>query len=413
MSDGKRLIHARYDEVYKWEGNSDVCYFRQGDRGWYENSNGEKILTEYRRIDGKDDAEPYYVYEKQHSPVVILMEPAGEIRDGRTCFVDGEWVRLDRLKVDEIRDILSHPGDIVKINDEDIEEFYSPFTYIYSAYRVKSSECTPVADCMEQLKRMMCFESSWNYLLIVSVAPGTDVESLDLSEIAIRCGGLVSDYSTMRFKVGVRLDPNLVYGEISIFCLLFFTDRWPLPEESELYNAVESYDKNRVLDARAKLLAKVRELEKDNDALAIAWLLKEVECLGEIPVCPPTEKSEAEIRDFCDFLKNNGASLKKTIHRACGKLAWKRDITLADIKAMSTVVIWAVKNGTDINRIEDGATGLDVLNVHIDFLSENNQNASAMELELLKQFRDLIVRLGGMTAEKCLPQNIRRIRYGN
>ena len=394
-------IPQEYDEVFSWGENSDVFYLRKGDKGKYVNHLGEAILTEYRIFDGIDNSEPYFIYEKQHSPVVIVMELAGSTRDGRTCYANGEWVRLDRLLKTEVRSILASDNDIVRIPDSVIDNFYSPFTYIYSAYRAKSRKKKPMADCIGQLSRMGCFESSWHYYLVIEVGEGTQWEELDFGEIEEFFGGLRNKTETLYYSIGIRVNSSLEKNQVELFCLLSFTDRWPLKEEMAFWDAKKTFDIHTVQNAFYAMLAAAETLDKD--ANLIQALKKELSCWGEIPVDIPDEVEIDSVVSFCEFLKCHGASVETAIFDVCQHLCWqlafyKQNLSKMQMDGFIALMEWATRNGASPNSIRDGETGLDLINASL----ASNDKGNPSCLEQLRAIRDYVKHLGGKSAEDVL-----------
>lgn len=406
LNDGRAEIPPMYDEILPWssmtEAEADVYYVRQGNKGWYVNHLGVRILTAYRRFDGRDDIEPYYVDERESPDVLMLMELAGDRRDAQTCFVFGEWVRLDRLRRDEIRGILSRPDDLRRIPDGDVEKFYSPFTYIYSAYKATSRAEQPIADCIDQFRRMECFESTGRVYLVLSVGRGTEVDSLDTEEIDLFFSGMRSESESRVYSLGIRVDETLTCGEVSMFCLFSFSDYWPMKEESKFDNSLKSFDKDKVLETHELLMNAIADVGKAKGKNVEMALRRSAETWGEIPADCPDGKTTAEIEDFCDFLLSKGASIKSLVCRACWDLPFGRSLTQSQIEGRATLLRWAVRNGADINHIEHGMTGLDHL---LRALSDANEKDEPKELhrrEHLLLLRDCMIELGGKTSREVL-----------
>lgn len=401
LDDGRIRIPAEFDEVFSWGKNSDVYYLRKGTKGRYINHLGEDILTEFRHFDGIEESEPYYIYEKQNSPVVIVMELAGDRRDSQTCYAAGEWVRLDRCRKEDVRQILSHEDDIVRIGDDMIHNFYSPFTYIYSAYKASSRSNTPISDCLGQFRRMKCFESSWFYYFVVEVGAGTDLPSIDFDEMGVFLGGVRKDTQTRNYTAGVRIDDSLAAGEVRLFCLLSFTDRWPIKAEFAFWNAIDTFDVEVVQNAYAGLHKAIDELEVvegSDDGLLKSEMRREIKNWPGIPVSVPDGMPGEKIVSFCEFLKSKGSSTKSVVYNVCDHLAFNQDLTDSQIEGIMTLVDWAVKDGADANFIRNGETGLDCIDR---FLADSGGNKPRYK-EQLRKIRDCVVRHGGKSSEEVL-----------
>ena len=400
LDDGRIRIPPEYDEVFPWGKKSDVYYLRKGDKGMYINHSGERILTEFARFTGIDDIEPYYVYEKQNSPVVIVMELAGDRRDGQTCLVEGEWVRLERHLKTEMRSILSQPADIKSIPEDSIEDFYSPFTYIYSAYLAHSKARRPIADCIEQLRRMGCFESTWFYHLVVSVGEGTDLASIDLDEIDLFFGGLRKNTRTRAYAVGVRMTQDLKKDEVQVFCLLSFTDRWPSKEEYAFWGVSECFDMVAAENTHAAWLESIDALkapENVKDAMR-----KDANHWPSVSVEVPDGIDEVSIVAFCDFLKSRGSDYRAVVYDGCDHFRFNDELTDSQVDGVETVIRWAVRNGADPSFVRDGESGLDVIEGFI----KCDVKKSERYTKQLHRIRDLVLSLGGKSAEAVLQERL-------
>ena len=329
------------------------------------------------------------------------MELAGNTRDGRTWYANGEWVRLDRLLKTEVRSILASDNDIIRIPDSAIDNFFSPFTYIYSAYRTRSRKRRPLADFIEQLNRMGCFESSWHYDLVIEVGEGTPLGNLDFEEIEEFFGDLREDTETQSYATCLRLNSSLEKNQVELFCLLSFMDRWPLKEETEFWNAKNSFDICSVQNAFTAMMDAAEKLDKNADL--IQALKKDLANWGDMPVDLPDGVSIDSAISFCDYLKSHGASVETTIYdicqHLCGKLVFsKQNLSKLQMDGFIAIMEWAVKNGSSPNSIQDGATGLDLINTTL----ASNANGNPSCLKQLRAIRDYVKRLGGKSAEEVL-----------
>jgi hypothetical protein len=317
---------------------------------------------------------------------------------------------LKRIHKNDIRAILQQPNDIRKIPEEHIQTFYSPFTYIYSAYLAESSLVNPVADCIHQLHRMGCFESSWYYHLVLVVGEGTSLNEIDGEEIGIHFEGIKTyhgertsyyDDCTKAFTLAIRTSTALKKNSVQLFCLCSFKDRCPLQAEFNFSRAITSFDKTLVNNAYLALLKSIDEVKYDTEArtkILQAEIRRDVANWGTIPVCIPEGMTAENIILFAEFMKGNGASPLPIFWDCCVHLHQHSDNPLSDaqIDGMITLMEWAVQQGADPSFVKNTQSPLDLARAIAD---EYQTSVTAMQL---KRIENVILKYGGKTAEEVL-----------
>lgn len=410
--DGRADIPAEYDEIRSWGKDADVYYLRKGSESRYVNHLGEIILAEYRRFDGCDESEPYYLDERKGAKVVISMALAGRRRDAQTCFARGEWVRLDRIRKRDIRHVLSRKGDLRQIPQNEIDAFYFPFVERYSAYTVSSGAKRPVSACLCQLERMiggLGFDPDWKYYFILSVASRMDVKALDTEEIELFMGGMREDAWTRSYSLGVRIDKTLRKGEVRLFCLRYYEDHllyWNLEVELEFEAALKTFDESVVMQAYEKLESEFLSVEKRHGRRMRAALEAYHADELRVPSHVPKGKNCREIIDFCEFMVSKGASIAYIVQDVCYEFEKDHDFDESQIDGLLALLRWAVSRGVDVNRIHNGETGLDFLNrklafpeIWCDWRLGPRDEISTRQIE---RIRNCILSLGGKTREEVL-----------
>ena len=218
-SDGSVSFPAEYDEIYDWGEDCDVVYTRIGKEFHYYNHKHEEILTEYDRIpDDKQPLVPYFLGEDPHRYVLVCVEPISEPTCGRDCFAYNQWVRLSLIPQSQIIGLFTG-CKLIKNSNSDLGQFKSPDTYLYSARTCMSSGENPVSECIERLKTLGCYESSWQYLLKISCNRNTQIRSDDL------CNA-INFYKRLKKCIGYYIvtayDDSLKDGEVRAFQVHYY-----------------------------------------------------------------------------------------------------------------------------------------------------------------------------------------------
>lgn len=326
--DGTILFPAIYDRIYRWSEDSDVFYTRIGDEFHYYNSNHEEILTTYRKFDGVDDkSNPYYIGEEQSRETLVTMQLTDDLSDPQSCVCFGQKVKLDRLLKSEVIDIIKNHCEVWNKGIAFIDEFNSEFTYIYSAYYAQSKSVTPIEDCLSQFEKMECFVSSWHFMVKVLTNSNTAIPKTEMSKLVWYFQdkneeGTPFDFHTeltpMDF-VTIGYDDTLKAGEVKMFIVRFFADRWP-NELDNIYNdafsgSVENY--NEKIALLKQTLEEERETYKWDDYVYQSfynWFLNGSNSFDS-DYRYFDSKSEKPLLDY--LAKHEGYSAKHTVWKIC------------------------------------------------------------------------------------------------
>ena len=369
LKDGKVWFDALYDEIYEWGDGFDVVYTRIGTEPRYFTGDHRPVLTEWRTFPEfpEEEAEPYFVDEKQNTAVLVTMEPA-DAEDARTCRRNGRLYRLDRMLRRDVRPFIEARSAIRDIHPVDLSDFDSDFTYIYSAYSARATGPDAVVECLRSFRDMGCFNSSWRRLVLLSVSPKRtdrlDVTALFrvVDEEAVK--GRWWGYSfrpTGAFAAG--FDDALAPDEIRIFLVQYFSDHWPAECEFHLGEAIQTWN----LRALKRALDETDAFAEDasnfrSSAQQAAFRLQNEEPPDLHPIVPPG-RSWRSIRGFCQYMWNEGWEPDGLARDICS-VHWSRktDEETAAIRDNEVRLLkWALAHGDDPNFVRDGRSGLDDL----------------------------------------------------
>ena len=380
--DGNIFLPAVYDEIYDWGEDCDVIYTRMGNEFHYYNHNKEEILLKVDPI--PEDAypeRPYCLGEDQNREVLLCVEPADAKVGGDICFAYKQWVKLSRIPRKDIRAIFSS-CEIVPMPDHALHKFYDKDTYIYSARYCKASGEHAIMDCINVFKSLDAYESSWSYLVKISVNRNTAVNIRDLYG-AIKH---FEDYEEWcHYNISIGYDDTLSDGELSVFQVHYFWDDGGAFLYNDVYRDVlpeGSFDD--IVDA-------IRDSENREDLLDEAyWWIRYSENRGW-----------NETKKILDWLHSQGASnIRTLIDNAIETDIWESNKDVWAFKCK--IVHWAVVRGANVNYIKNGKTVLDKIQREIEEKEKyrNKYTEDIENIKCLKEFHEFLIEIGGVTAEE-------------
>lgn len=379
---GNIFLSAVYDEIDDWGEDCDVIYTRMGNEFHYYNHNKEEILLKVDPI--SEDAYPlcpYCLGEDQNREVLLCVEPAYAQVGDDICFAYNQWVKLSRIPRKDIKAIFSS-CEIVPMSERSLSKFYDKDTYIYSARYCKASGENAIMDCVKAIESLGAYNSSWFYLVKVSVNRNTVVNIEDLYG-AIRH---FEDYDDCcSYDVSIGYDDTLSDGELSVFQVHYFWDDGGAFLYNEIYqNILPEGSFDDVVEA-------VKHSENREDLLDEAyWWVR---------YCENREWSET--RKILDWLYSQGDSnVRSLLDNAIETDIWDSDENQWAFKR--NIVRWAVGRGANVNYIKNGKTILDKTRYEIE-RNEKWRNRDAEDIEnaeRLKEFLEFLVEIGGVTAKE-------------
>ena len=383
--DGSEYLPAAYDEIIDWGKGCDVIYVRKGKEFHYYNHNQEEILTEIEVI--PEDAYPecpYNLGEDQNRNVLVCVEPIEKKEGNRDCFAYNQWVRLSRIPCSKVREMFSN-CKVVPMSSDAINHFDEEDTYIYSARVCSANGKYPITKCIDKFKTLGCYDSSWEYLLKISINKNTTINPSDLYN------AIKHFESKGGCEIAVDYDGTLDDGVVRVFQIHFFWD-----DMGAFLN--DNFKQHVLPDCNVEVVQKELEqiplTEKRKYILEAFWWIV------------PTESTRSwfETRKVLEYLKSVGSSDFTTL--VCKSLEitpyYMEEITPVHWKTMKEIILWAISNGGQINSIHSGKTLYEGFLENLkEAKDETNQEAEFYESvkngELLAEW---LIEMGGTTAAK-------------
>lgn len=331
--DGSIFLPAIYDEIIDWGRDSDVVYVRSGKEYHYFNHNCEEILTDVRII--PEDAYPecpYNLGEDQNREVLVCVEPIKEREDNRSCFTYGQWCRLSRIPRKDIRAMFAD-CKILAVNEEIVRDFYSDFTYIYSARYMKSSS---LMGSVNRFKDLGCYDSSWSYLVKICVNHNTLIDPKDLYKAIQHFENL---YSMYHMSFAIDYDDSLCDGEISMFQVHYYREG-AYPNEY-IEDIISNGSLNDVMAGY-----------EGQEHKEVVW----DDAFYELEYSE--NRSWEETERVMDYLYSVGVTNVNIImrHHIYLNPFWIEEITPEKWEFKKNIITWAMKHGAQINIIKRGKT---------------------------------------------------------
>lgn len=388
---GTVVFEPVWDKITQWK-DADVVYARKGDEFHYFNTKGEQILTEVEPLNGVEETDmPYYTSEEQGRPAMMTFTLADGQVDNICCFMKGRWVRLGRILRSEAKEFLGE-GVILPFKKDAFEDLRSPFTYIYSAFEVTKEGQNDIQGCVEELRLMGCYDSSWNYLTSVFVSASASHIDRHPSAVFAAFEQYLSYEDMHRICVGV--DPELPDGAIRVRQVRYFKDRWPLPEELDYRESVVDGTCDEMTQKRGVALSKIRELSrKELKNAAVKDFMANSVFPGGMYRSKDWPDTVRKIRQLLSL----GYKLEDAIWRIADCLS--TDLLRAegalDFGCAETLIRWLKAEGAEINHVRHLSTPLDRLDNALEVLQEDA--VASKSLTSLQNLIDTVKELGGAT----------------
>ena len=367
-NDGSILLPAKYDEIIEWGKGSDVIYVREGKEFHYLNHNLEEILKSYRIIPEDEYPEyPYSLGEDQNREVLVCLEPAKKVFDDQTAFVCDQWCRLDRIPRAEIKSIFTN-CEIASMHKFGLDFFYSDFTYIYSSRKAYSTNQDPITTCVQKINTMGCYDSSWSYLLKITVNHNTRIHNDDLYGAIMH---YEDKYNTMRLNLAIGYDDTLNDGEVCVFMVYYYT---------EGYYPDDFMDETLSKGSLRQVEDGFNAHENKDHILSDAYLFVEYD----------ESRDWQETEKVLSYLKSIGCNNYNAIssHHIWMNPYWIGEISPAQWTFKRHIIEWAISNGANINLIKRGKTLYDNFMKDLSSAKECTTNDTEEAISSIKYAED-------------------------
>lgn len=235
---GEEIIPCIYDDVYRWR-DCDVISARIGNSHYYFDLKGLRILKSYKVEPRRPFDEPYYLGEQQRDTALVIKRYVESCFDDQCCICYGRPFRLDRIPKGEIEGDFRNHSERIEFDNDAFEIFNGPDAYIYSEYIVEGPS---LDSCIEDLKSMRCYKSSWYHIDKVLTNDCTLLSDIELAKLkdAACCKTWISDNGCIDYRMAYGIDNTMPDGIVKVKHIEFFAERrdwWndPKPRKASDY----------------------------------------------------------------------------------------------------------------------------------------------------------------------------------
>jgi len=412
--DGTILFPAIYDEIYKWQKDSDVFYTLIGKDFHYYNSNHEEILTTYKQFDGiNDELCPYYIYERQNHGVLVSMQLTDNLLDSQSCICFGQKVRLDRILKSDIDNIIKNNCEVWNKGQECLIDFDSYFTYIYSAYWAESDSKTPIQDCMNQFIKMNCYNTSWAFLVKIWINSQTKISTSELNKLVEHFQDLekcVFGICNPMSFVTIGYDDSLPEGKVKMFQVRYAYDRPPY-DYDDIYDDALSGDIDNYLIKKQLLIDTIKKDEAENisdkhfyQSIYNAFFFDN----GIGSDYRSFDKKDTKLFDY--LIEKEGFSVRNTAFRICQHLSVSTTcgITLRadEVQKAYQMIKWALGHNSSLLLVVKSHSSLDFIQESIKCVKKSREHGLKTMLKELEKIERLLIKHGALSAAKIRELNI-------
>ena len=380
--DGSIFLPPIYDEIDDWGEDCDVIYTRQGEDFHYYNRKKEEILTKVNPI--PEDAYPlcpYSLGEDQNREVLVCVEPADMQNGDDCCFAYNQWVRLSLIPRKDIRTIFSS-CEIVPMPDSALRKFYDKDTYIYSARYCKASGKNPIMKCIKAIESLEAYESTWNFLVRISVNHNTAINLRDLYATVKYFEDL--EYVCNEYDISIGYDDTLADGEFSVFQVHYFWD----DGGAFLYNRVYQYI---LPEGSFTDVVEAVNGSEEREALLdkVYWWIEYSE-----------NRKWKETKRILDWLYAQGAiNVRVALECAIEKMYLMSNYK-EEFDFRRKIIKWAIKHGANVNYIKENKTMLDAVRSSIDEKRDSRDSDDINFVKHANKFVEFLSKIGCRTAKE-------------
>lgn len=387
-SDGSVFLPAMYDEIIDWGEDCDVVYVRRDKEYHYFNHNHDEILTEVEVIpEDSYPNNPYNLGEDQNRGVLLCLEPIENVEGNRDCYAYDQWVRLSRIRYCDVRKIFTS-CDVKNIPSKAIDHFEDEDTYIYSARTCTSNGEYPITACLEKLKTLGCYNSSWDYLVKISTNRRTIINPHDLYNLMKHFES--DDCKCIWYNIALDYDDSLKDGEVKLFQIHYFWDDMGAFLDDEFKQIILPH--GSVDDVRDAL----EEFSPQERKKQIIEAFHSIEF--------SETRSWDDTKKVLEFLKSEGCDDYSSLMSDIIEINpyWMGEISPAEWQFKKNILIWGLNNGGQLNRIHNGKTNLE------QFMDDLNRAKTRDEtdpqivdsIRRAEDFASYMKSIGAITAEE-------------
>ena len=354
---GKIIIPAMYDELFKWSG-LDVFQAEIGGGVKFLNASGEEILTYIREVDAEDVLAAPFSQLFNHGDIFTLLEfPAnGDIPSTNVVNTDdGEKASLNRMSRKELIDELVNPKDDLALSKEDLALFNNDFSYEYASYRFKVRASHLFDDLMDCFLKFSVPSNSWHYVIRISSAQGENVPAKELRKVRHHFES--SDIRCLGSHFAVGHDTALEPGTVSVLVITHYHERC-FPQQFE-FEWIDNCNECS-LD---ELKGKEEEMKKAIEDIVLDQYKEEVlhdQYDGAfINISFDGRRSWEEAKPVYEYLSQKTSYYLGQLRSYCFDL--KQAETVEGMQYYLHLLKWILEKGANVNLVSSELTALDVI----------------------------------------------------
>ena len=383
------IIPAIYDYIHSW---GDYLFVVTLDgKHFYVNEKNERVLTNMRHFDGEDEEDIPFNFSVSENNVLTISEYIGhQVKNDPNVVKMDTWVRLDRISHEEIMQLLINPDDEAPINEKELENYNSQFSYEFNAYKAKSKAKSGIKDCLDKMEKMCAYSNSWFYVIKVWKAEGEEPTAEELRYLRYFIEGK-NRIGSIVFALGH--DSSLKVGETKILMLTHYNEECFPP--SFQFDWYEYVNEHTLSEIKKQMKVQRKTVEKNilSDYREEVWQNHLTGIISDMRYC--ASRSWKETARVLDFFKQYDDS-----YQYCIKSTVDNFFNYCESNSVETdefllnKLRWLLENGSDVNVHNHNKTALDLISENTSSKNDMKYNAESIErcLELLHQYGAMTIK---------------------
>jgi hypothetical protein len=377
------IIPAIYDYIHSW-GDSLFIVTLDG-KHFYVNEKNERVLTNIRHFEGEEDMDVPFNFSVSENSVLTISEYIGhQVKNDPNVVRMDTWVRLDRISHKEIMQLLINPDDEAPIDEKELENYNSQFSYEFNAYLAKSKAKGGIKDCLEKMGKMCAYSNSWFYIIKVWKAKGEEPTAEELRYLRYFIEGK-NRIGSIVFALGH--DSSLKAGETKMLMLTHYNEEcFPPSFQFDWYEYVNKHTLSEIKE-QMKVQRKTVEEKILSDYREEVWQNHLTGIISDMRYC--ASRSWKETAKVLDFFKQYDDSYQYCVKSTVDDLYnYCESNSVETDEFLLNKLRWLLENGSDVNVHSHNKTALDVISENTSAKSEFHYNAESIDrcLELLHQY---------------------------
>lgn len=377
------IIPAIYDYIHSW-GDSLFIVTLDG-KHFYVNEKNERVLTNIRHFEGEEDMDVPFNFSVSENSVLTISEYIGhQVKNDPNVVRMDTWVRLDRISHKEIMQLLINPDDEAPIDEKELENYNSQFSYEFNAYLAKSKAKGGIKDCLEKMGKMCAYSNSWFYIIKVWKAKGEEPTAEELRYLRYFIKGK-NRIGSIVFALGH--DSSLKAGETKMLMLTHYNEEcFPPSFQFDWYEYVNKHTLSEIKE-QMKVQRKTVEEKILSDYIEEVWQNHFTGVISDMRYC--ANRNWDETAKVLDFFKQYDDSYQYCVKSTVDDLYnYCESNSVETDEFLLNKLRWLLENGSDVNVHSHNKTALDVISENTSAKSEFHYNAESIDrcLELLHQY---------------------------